>query len=150
MRAYEVQKGTTTLDGLRAVQRPDPQPGHGEVLVRVRAVSLNYRDHLIVTGRYFGGPVSRDVIPVSDGAGEVLSIGPGVTRFKPTDRVAGTFLQTGGALGVPLDGMLAETVVLNEDGLVSIPLGLSFEEAATLPCAAVTAWNALMVAGNRV
>jgi NADPH:quinone reductase-like Zn-dependent oxidoreductase len=106
-----------------------------------------------------GGAVERDTIPLSDGAGEVVATGPGVTRFKTGDRVAGTFFQTwvdgprtrfAPALGVPLDGMLAEYVVLHQDGVVAIPPGLSFEEAATLPCAGVTAWSALMVLGNRV
>jgi NADPH:quinone reductase-like Zn-dependent oxidoreductase len=159
MKAYEIQKGCTSLDGLRRMERAEPQPGHREVLVRVRATSLNYRDQIIITGGYFGGTVNRDLIPLSDGAGEVVATGPGVTRFKPGDRVAGTFFQVWvdgpppgrlEALGVPLDGMLAEYVVLQEDGVVGIPESYSFEDAATLPCAAVTAWNALMVAGNRV
>jgi NADPH:quinone reductase-like Zn-dependent oxidoreductase len=159
MKVYEVQKGCTSLGGLRQSQRPDPAPGPQEVLIRIRATSLNYRDHMVVTGTYFGGAVDRDVIPLSDGAGEVVSIGPGVTRFQPKDRVAGTFLQvwTDGprpanarALGVPLDGTLAEFVVLREEGIVAIPKSLSFEEAATLPCAGVTAWNALMGSGKAV
>jgi NADPH:quinone reductase-like Zn-dependent oxidoreductase len=159
MKVYEVIKGSTSLDGLRRAERPDPRPGSHEVLIRVRAVSLNYRDHMVVIGRYMGGAVERDTIPLSDGAGEVVLTGPGVTRFKTGDRVAGTFFQTwvdgprtrfAPALGVPLDGMLAEYVVLHQDGVVAIPPGLSFEEAATLPCAGVTAWSALMVLGNRV
>jgi len=159
MRGYEVKKGATGLEGLQQGERPDPQPGPNQVLIRIRAASLNYRDHMVVSGRYFGGPVSRDTIPLSDGSGEVVAAGPGVTRFKTGDRVAGTFFQVWfdglhaprrPALGVPLDGMLAEYIVLHEDGVVPIPLNLSFEEAATLPCAGVTAWNALMVAGKRV
>jgi NADPH:quinone reductase-like Zn-dependent oxidoreductase len=159
MRAYEVIKGCTTLDGLRKAERPEPKPGPREVLIRVRATSLNYRDHMVVVGQYFGGAVARDTVPLSDGAGEVVSTGPGVTRFKPGDRVAGTFFQVWvdgprtkfyPALGVPLDGMLSEYVALHEDGVVAIPPGLSFEEAATLPCAGVTAWSALMVLGNRI
>jgi NADPH:quinone reductase-like Zn-dependent oxidoreductase len=159
MRVYEVKKGATTLDGLRQAERPVPEPGPHQVLIQVRATSINYRDHMVVMGRYFGGAVDRDTIPLSDGAGEVVSTGPGVTRFKPGDRVAGTFFQVwvegprtrlSPALGVPLDGTLAEYVVLHEDGVVAIPPSLSFEEAATLPCAGVTAWNALMVTGNRV
>jgi len=159
MRVYEVVKGCTTLDGLRKAERPEPKPGPREVLIRVRATSLNYRDHMVVVGQYFGGAVARDTVPLSDGAGEVVSTGPGVTRFKPGDRVAGTFFQVWvdgprtkfyPALGVPLDGMLSEYVALHEDGVVAIPPGLSFEEAATLPCAGVTAWSALMVLGNRI
>jgi NADPH:quinone reductase-like Zn-dependent oxidoreductase len=159
MKVYEVQKGATTLDGLRPSERPDPQPGAGEILIRVRATSLNYRDQMVVTGNYFGGPVSRNLIPLSDGAGEVTAVGSGVTRFKTGDRVCGTFFQTWisgpmterhPALGSPLDGTLAEYIVLDEDGVVAMPKSLSFEEAATLPCAGVTAWNALMMAGKPV
>jgi len=159
MRVYEVQKGATSIDGLRLAQRPDPQPGWHQVLIRVRATSLNYRDQMVVTGNYFGGPVTRDLIPLSDGAGEVMAIGPGVTRFKTGDRVCGTFFQgwisgpmtmRHPALGSPLDGTLAEYIALDEDGVVAMPATLSFEEAATLPCAGLTAWNALMVSGKTV
>jgi NADPH:quinone reductase-like Zn-dependent oxidoreductase len=153
MRAWIVPKGCTTLDQLRLVDRTSPVAGAREVVVRVRATSLNYRDHAVVAGQYFGGAVTRDLIPVSDGAGEVIAIGSAVTRFKQGDRVAATFFQPGAqpaALGSPLDGMLAEQVVLNEDGLVAIPDHLSFEEAACLPCAAVTAWHALFHAGRPI
>jgi len=155
MKVYEIQPGCTNLEGLRRGERPDPQPGPREVLIRIRAASLNYRDHMIATGHYFT-PVSRPTIPLSDGAGEVVAVGPGVTRFQKGDRVAGTFFQVWldgppsrrhPALGIPLDGTLAEYIVLHEDGVVAIPPRLSFEEAATLPCAGVTAWNALMVSG---
>ena len=158
MKVYELQNGCTTLDGLTRGERPDPQPGPREVLIRLRAASLNYRDHMIVSGKYFT-PVSRPTIPLSDGAGEVAAVGPGVSRFQRGDRVAGTFFQVWldgppsrrhPALGVPLDGTLAEYIVLHEDGVVLMPPAISFEEAATLPCAGVTAWNALMVAGNPV
>jgi NADPH:quinone reductase-like Zn-dependent oxidoreductase len=159
MKVYEVQKGATSIDGLRPAERPDPQPGPREVLIRIRATSLNYRDQMVVTGNYFGGPVSRNLIPLSDGAGEVAAVGAEVSRFKTGDRVVGTFFQTWisgpmterhPALGSPLDGTLAEYIVLHEDGVVPMPRTLSFEEAATLPCAAVTAWNALMVSGKPV
>jgi NADPH:quinone reductase-like Zn-dependent oxidoreductase len=158
MKVYEVVKGSTSLDGLRQSEKPEPKPGPREVLIRVRATSINYRDHMVVLGRYFTA-VERNTIPLSDGAGEVVSTGSGVTRFKPGDRVAGTFFQIWvdgprsrfyPALGVPLDGTLSEFVALHEDGVVAIPAGLSFEEAATLPCAGVTAWSALMVLGNRI
>jgi NADPH:quinone reductase-like Zn-dependent oxidoreductase len=159
MKVYELQKGATSLDGLVQAERPDPKPGPREVVIRVRATSLNFRDQMIVTGNYFGGAVSRNTIPLSDGAGEVAAIGPGVTRFKTGDRVAGTFFQgwiSGPmverfpALGNPLDGTLAEQIVLHEDGVVAIPPSISFEQAATLPCAALTAWNALTVSGKPV
>ena len=157
MKVYEVQKGATSLDGLRPAERPDPQPGPREVFIRVHATSLNYRDQMVVTGNYFGGPVTRNLIPLSDGAGVVAAVGAGVTRFKTGDRVCGTFFQSWisgpmterhPALGSPLDGTLAEYIVLHEDGVVAMPSTLSFEEAATLPCAGVTAWNALMVSGK--
>ncbi len=159
MKVWEVQKGSASPEGLRQSERPEPKPGEREVLIRVRATSLNYRDHLIVIGQYMGGAVDRDTIPLSDGAGEVVAAGSRVTRFKVGDRVAGTFFQTwfdgprtkmSPALGVPLDGMLAEYVALDEEGVVAIPPGLSFEEAATLPCAGVTAWSALTGPGKCV
>jgi NADPH:quinone reductase-like Zn-dependent oxidoreductase len=157
MRAY-VLEGSFGLDSLRLTHRPDPSPGPGQVLVRVRAVSLNYRDLLVVKGQYDPRmPLPR--IPCSDGAGEVAAVGPGVTDLRPGDRVAGLFMQgwQGGgltaakartALGGDLDGMLAEQVVLSADGVIRFPDHLSFEEAATLPCAALTAWNALVVQGG--
>jgi len=159
MKVYEIQKGSTSLDGLRRAERPDPQPGAHEVLVRIRATALNYRDQGILTGRYFGGTVTRNLIPLSDGAGDVIALGPGVTRFKVGDGVIPTFFQVWidgkragprHALGSPLDGTLAEYIVLHEDGLVLAPPSLLLEEAATLPCAGLTAWNALMVAGKPV
>jgi NADPH:quinone reductase-like Zn-dependent oxidoreductase len=145
------------VDSLEFVEHPIPQPGPGEVLVRVHAISINYRDLLMVKGLY-NPKLKLPRIPCSDGAGEVSAVGDGVTRWKPGDRVAGIFMQNWldgpptptkvkGALGGDIDGMLAEYVVLKETGLVRLPAHLSFEEAATLPCAAVTAWNAL-AAGN--
>lgn len=127
--------------------------------MRIRAASLNRRDQAVITGTYFGKPVPRDLIPLSDGAGEVTAVGDGVTAFKPDDRVVLAFAQIPpngppfGArepLGSPLDGTLAETIAVYEDGLLPVPKGLSFEEAACLPCAGVTAWNALMAAGTSV
>jgi len=141
------------IDSLALVDRPTPEPGPGQVRVRVRAVSFNYRDLMMVKGLY--NPKLRlPRIPCSDGAGEIDAIGEGVTRWKTGDRVMGIFMQNWldgpptpvkvkGALGGDIDGMLAEEVVLHENGLVEMPRHLSFEEAATLPCAAVTAWNAL-------
>ena len=147
-----------SIENLRPVDLPDPVPGPGQAVVRVRACSLNYRDLLVAKGSY-GRAVKAPLTPLSDGAGEVIAVGPGVTRVKPGDRVCGIFMQRwleGGpdddkaasAMGGAIDGMLAEQVCLNADGLVPIPAHLSFEEGATLPCAAVTAWNALFVSGG--
>jgi NADPH:quinone reductase-like Zn-dependent oxidoreductase len=141
---------------MELIERPDPAPGPGEVQVRVRAVSLNYRDLLVVKGSY-NPKMKLPRIPCSDGAGEVAAVGTGVSSFRPGDRVAAIFMQnwldgpidrakSKGALGGDIDGMLAEYVVLKETGLVQIPAHLSFQEAATLPCAAVTAWNSLRAA----
>jgi len=141
------------IDSLEFAERPTPQPGAGEVLVRVHAISLNYRDLLMVKGLY-NPKLKLPRIPCSDGAGEVAAVGDGVTRWKTGDRVAGIFMQNWldgpltpakakGALGGDIDGMLAEYVVLRDTGLVRLPEHLSYAEAATLPCAAVTAWNAL-------
>jgi NADPH:quinone reductase-like Zn-dependent oxidoreductase len=141
------------IDSLEFAERPVPQPGPGEVLVRVHAISINYRDLLMVKGLY-NPKLKLPRIPCSDGAGEVAAVGDGVTRWKTGDRVAGIFMQNWldgpltpakakGALGGDIDGMLAEYVVLRDTGLVKLPEHLSYAEAATLPCAAVTAWNAL-------
>jgi NADPH:quinone reductase-like Zn-dependent oxidoreductase len=146
------------LENLEFATLPDPKPGRGEVLVKVHAVSLNYRDLMIVLGKY--NPRMRlPRIPCSDGAGEIVAVGEGVTRVAAGDRVAGIFMQNWidgdadahrirGALGGDIDGMLAEYVVLREEGVVPVPNHLSMEEAATLPCAAVTAWNAVVHAGR--
>jgi NADPH:quinone reductase-like Zn-dependent oxidoreductase len=141
------------IDSLDFVERPIPIPGPGEVLISVRAISFNFRDLMMIKG-FYNPKLSLPRIPCSDGAGEVAAVGAGVTAWKPGDRVAGIFMQnwlegpptaakTKGALGGDIDGMLAECVVLKESGLVRIPDHLSFQEAATLPCSAVTAWNAL-------
>ena len=141
------------IDSLEFAELPDPEAGPGQVVVRVHAISFNYRDLLMVKGLY-NPKLKLPRIPCSDGAGEVVAVGPGVTLWKRGDRVAATFMQNWvdgpptaekvkGALGGDIDGMLAEYVVLNETGLVAIPDHLSYQEAATLPCAAVTAWNAL-------
>jgi NADPH:quinone reductase-like Zn-dependent oxidoreductase len=140
-------------DHLSFADRPDPVPGPGQVLLRVRAASLNYRDLLVAKGLY-NPNLALPRILGSDGAGEVAAVGANVTKWKPGDRAAGCFFQgwRDGPIGEPAvrttlggdrDGVFAEYVLLEEDGLVGIPAGWSFEEAATLPCAALTAWNAL-------
>jgi len=159
MRAYVMPANCRSFEEITLTERPDPVPGPGQVLVRVRAASLNRRDAAIADGSYFGKPVQRETIPLSDCAGEVTAIGSGVTSVKPGDRVAATFFQTPpagspfateAALAAPLDGVLAEQIVLYENGVVPIPAALSFEEGACLPCAGVTAWNALMCAGTPI
>jgi NADPH:quinone reductase-like Zn-dependent oxidoreductase len=146
------------IDNLEQATLPDPEPRPGEVVVRVHAVSWNYRDLRMVQGLY-NPKMQLPRIPCSDGAGEVVAVGEGVTRVKVGDRVCGIFMQNWidgepdaakqrGALGGDIDGMLAEQVVLREQGVVQFPEFLSYEEAATLPCAAVTAWNALTRAGR--
>jgi NADPH:quinone reductase-like Zn-dependent oxidoreductase len=157
MKLYEITE-PKGIDSLKLTERPTPKPGAGEVLIRVRAVSLNYRDLAIVKGA-LARMMKMPLIPTSDGAGEVIETGAGVTQWKKGDRVAGIFTQGwlagppfagmySTALGGGVDGMLAEYVVLRESGLVRIPEYMSFEEAATLPCAAVTSWNALVTEGH--
>lgn len=156
MQALVIQNGFG-FENLAIVDRPDPVPGPGQVVLRIRAASLNYRDLLIAKGLYNPKfPLPR--VLGSDGAGEIVAVGSGVARWKPGDRAIGCFFPnwpdgpisdaaTRGALGGDRDGVLAERVLLEENGLVALPKGLSFEEAATLPCAALTAWNALTQAG---
>lgn len=156
MRVFEI-RDTFGLDALKLAERPRPRPGPREVLLRMRAAALNYRDLMVVKGQYNPRmPLPR--IPVSDGVGEVVELGEGVTRVAAGDRVAGLFMpawQDGeqteakgrSALGGAVDGLLAEYAVLPEDGVVPVPGHLTDEEAATLPCAAVTAWHALVTQG---
>ncbi len=145
-------------EGLTLADLPEPTPGPGQVLIRVRAVSLNYRDLLVARGQY-AGKLPAGLTPLSDGAGEVVAVGAGVSRVKTGDRVAGIFFQAwldggikaayhGSALGGAVNGMLAEHVTLSEEGVVKLPDYLTYEEAATLPCAAVTAWDGLVEQGR--
>ena len=160
MRAYQLPKGGAGIDALTKVERPNPKPGHRQVLVKVAACSLNFRDLGIVRGTY-RMPSKENVVPLSDGAGEVIEIGAAVTRVKVGDKVAGNFFARwpGGeppldvqstALGGATDGMLAEYAVLEEEGTVKLPSHLSLEEGATLPCAAVTVWHAMMEHGKMI
>ncbi len=155
MRAWQLPAGCTSVEQLKLIELSRPDPGPGEVLVRVRAASLNYRDQAIAQGRYFGAAIKVSGVPLSDGAGVVEAVGAGVRSLTPGDRVAGAFFQgwsdgpptptKGEALGCPpAKGMLADWVTLPETGVVKLASSLSFEEAASLPCAGVTAWNALM------
>ena len=159
MKVYEIQK-YGDLNGLKIVDRPSPELADREVMVRIKAASLNYRDLIVLRGEYDRNPVP-DRVPLSDGAGEVMAVGAGVDRFKVGDKVAGCFFQgwlTGRftprmhqtSLGGPIDGVLAEQVKFHEEGLVHLPRDYSFIEGATLPCAAVTAWQALIVRGGLV
>lgn len=151
MRRYHLNgKGVDALD-LR--DDPAPEPAYGQVLVRVCANSLNQRDLMVVRGAL---PLAPNVVPLSDGAGEVVAVGPRVRRVGVGDRVVAAFRQgwvsgpldpalRGAAdLGAAIDGMLGEWALLHEDGIVPIPPQISFEDAACFPCAGVTAWSALM------
>lgn len=163
MKSFEVQE--FGIDKLALVERETRRPAHGEVLVRMTAASLNYRDYMVVTGIY-NPTLKCPIVPLSDGAGVVEEVGEGVTRFKKGDRVAAIFMQRwidgpptrekiASALGGGIDGVLREFAVFSQEGLVAVPPSLSDQEAAALPCAAVTAWHALfehtpMAPGNTV
>ena len=157
MKAVRVHK-LGSADGFQFDELPEPRPGPGEVSVRVRATALNFRDLLVLKGLY-NPRIAVPFVPLSDGAGEVTAVGADVSRFRVGDRVAAAFMPgwtSGGpteesgrsALGSGGAGMLAETVVLPAYGVVALPDHLTFEEAATLPCAAVTAWHALVAEGK--
>lgn len=158
MRAYEVRE--FGMENLVVVEREEPRPSAHEVVVRFHAASLNYRDLMFVKGAY--NPKARlPAVPLSDGAGEVVAVGGEVTRWKAGDRVCPIFAQgwlegpptaqknrTALGGGGDFDGVLREYGAFDEQALVRIPEHLSYEEAATLPCAAVTAWRALVNSGN--
>jgi NADPH:quinone reductase-like Zn-dependent oxidoreductase len=155
MRRYEI-RNAGGLDGLVIADRPERPLGRGEVRVRIRAASLNYRDLMVAKGMFPGG-LPENLVPLSDGAGEVVETGPDVTRVSVGDRVMPIFKQSwiGGeiepadnatTLGGAIDGVLAERAVFDQSGLVHLPAGLSYAEGATLPCAAVTAWAAVQSA----
>ena len=143
---------------LRLGDAPVRKPGANEVLVKIHAASLNRRDVYVLKGQY-PMPPREVVVPLSDGAGEVVAVGTGVTRFKVGSRVASIFFQgwkdgrppanlSDTSLGGAVDGVLSEYITISEEGLVAVPAGLSYEEAATLPCAGVTAWNGLVTRGH--
>jgi len=154
MKVFQIQD-QWGMEHLRLAERPDPRPGPGQVLLRMKAASLNYRD-LVVPMRGYGSHTGElPLIPLSDGAGEVVECGSGVARVKPGDRACPLFAQAwisgeptperlSRSLGGPVDGTMAEYMVLPEDGVVKFPAHLSYEEAAALPCAALTAWSAIV------
>ena len=153
MQLYRLPKAEG-INSLALAETHVPQPERGQVLVHMQAASLNYRDLMIIEGRAARGAPPENLVPLSDGAGVVAAIGPDVTRLKPGDRVAGCFMQSwvGGpmtiddgasALGGSIDGVLAEYRLFDQNGLVLLPDHLTYEQGATLPCAGVTAWNAL-------
>ncbi|MCP5395426.1 MAG: NAD(P)-dependent alcohol dehydrogenase [Sphingomonadaceae bacterium] len=160
MRAWMLPAGSDGFDKLfLKTDLPDPQPGPGEVLVAPKAWSINYRDFAVASGQYFGGVLQQDAVPLSDGAGEVVAVGAGVTTVAVGDHVQSSFFplwvegppRMGPALGDGTGaGMLAELVVLPESGVVPIAKSLSLAEAACLPCAGVTAWHALCEGGRPV
>ncbi|MFC4700516.1 NAD(P)-dependent alcohol dehydrogenase [Glaciecola siphonariae] len=158
MKVYEIVKGNT-VDSIKCVERAEPLPRADEVCIDMRACALNYRDILVIKGTYAENGKTTGVIPVSDGAGIISSVGSDVTHLKVGDRVCGAFMpgwingplnaeKQAGSLGGEVDGVLAEQVVLPASGVVRFPAHLSFEEASTLPCAGVTAWYANFVGAN--
>ncbi|OAF09263.1 NADPH:quinone oxidoreductase [Bradyrhizobium centrolobii] len=157
MKCFELQ-GPSGVEGLKLVDRPIPKPGPGQVLVRIKAATLNYRDLLTIKGGY-GSRQKFPLIPVSDGAGVVETTGPDVRELAPGDRVVGSFFETWiggepsaaklhGALGAAVDGVLAEYRVFPSQALVRTPDHLTDVEAAALPCAALTAWSAVLKLGG--
>jgi NADPH:quinone reductase-like Zn-dependent oxidoreductase len=151
MKSFEIQE--FGIENLALVERDTPRPGPFEVLVKIRAASLNYRDLMVVKGAY-NPKMRRPLVPLSDGVGVVEEVGTGVTRVRKGDRVAAAFMQTWvdgpvtkekgkSALGGSIDGVLREYTAFHEQGLVHVPENLSDVEASALPCAGVTAWHAL-------
>ena len=158
MKVFQIQDDWR-FENLKPAVRPDPRPGPGQVLLRMKAASLNYRDLVVPLRGYGSHTGTLPLIPISDGAGEVVETGAGVTRVKVGDRVCPLFSQgwisgeptperLGQTLGGPLDGTMAEYMVLPEAGVSRVPAHLSWEEAAALPCAALTAWSAVVTHDN--
>ncbi|MEV5573559.1 NAD(P)-dependent alcohol dehydrogenase [Spirillospora sp. NPDC052269] len=157
MKSYQFTPGQGAA-GLTLHERAEPEPGRGQIVVRVRAASIGSRDLMVLAGRYVM-PIRPGVVPGCEGVGEVVAVGEGVGRVQLGDRVAATVFpqwldgpfrrENAAQLGTGIDGMLTEYALLDEDGVVPIPDHLSDEEAAAFPLAAVTAWNAL-TSGNPV
>ena len=158
MKVFQIQD-EWSMDHLKIAERDRPQPGPGEVLLQMKAASINYRDLVVPLRGYGSFTGTLPLVPISDGVGEVVEIGAGVSRVAPGDRACPMFMQkwTAGepdltritsTLGGPLDGVMQEYMVVNQEGLAKVPDYLTDEEAATLPCAALTAWSALVTEGN--
>jgi len=155
MRVFQIESDWG-MENLRVSSRPDPRPGPGQVLLRMKAAALNYRDLLVPSRGYGSFTGTLPLIPLSDGVGEVVEVGAGVTRVKVGDRACPIFNQhwiagepdleriARGTLGGPVDGTMADLMCLSQDGVVAVPAHLTDEEAATLPCAGLTAWSALV------
>jgi NADPH:quinone reductase-like Zn-dependent oxidoreductase len=153
MKVWEIQE-QYGIDGMRIADRAEPKPGPGQIVVAMKAASLNYRDLITVMG--MAGQFPLPLVPFSDGAGEVTAVGAGVTRVKTGDRVCPLFFQSWFSgpvtaearfkpLGGPLDGVLQQQMLLDAEGVSKFPAHLSYEEAATLPCAGLTAWRAVAI-----
>lgn len=155
MRRYQLTR-PEGIEHLDLVEAPAPAPARGQALVRVRAAALNYRDLLVASGSaLYGAPAAPGLVPLADAAGEVVELGPGATRVRVGDRVSVNFMRkwaggefdpghvAGGLRGATADGVLSELLAIDTDELVPVPQHLTWEEAAALPCAGVTAWNAL-------
>jgi NADPH:quinone reductase-like Zn-dependent oxidoreductase len=158
MRVFQVE-GDWGIDNLKISTRPEPRPGTGQVLLRMRASSINYRDPIVPERGYGSQSGELPLIPVSDGVGDVIEVGSGVTRVKVGDRACPAYFQTWisgepnanrltQSLGGPLDGTMAELMCLSQEAVVKVPEYLSNLEASTLPCAALTAWSALVECGR--
>jgi len=157
MKVFQIQDDWS-MDHLTIAERDQPEPGPGEVLLRMKAASLNFRDLVVPMRGYGSFTGTLPLIPISDGVGEVVEIGSGVSRAAVGDRVCPMFMQKWIAgepdmtritstLGAPMDGVMQEYMALSEEGVAKVPDYLSDEEAATLPCAALTAWSALVTEG---
>lgn len=158
MKVFQIQDDWS-MEHLKVAERTQPKPGPGEVLLHMKAASVNYRDLVVPLRGYGSFTGTLPLVPISDGVGEVAEIGTGVTRVATGDRVCPMFMQKWIAgepdlnrltstLGGPMDGVMQEYMVMDEEGLAKAPEYLTNEEASTLPCAALTAWSALVTEGN--
>lgn len=158
MRVFQVQDDWS-MDNLRLADRPEPQAGPGQIILRMKAASLNFRDLLVPKRGYGKRTGTLPLIPISDGVGEVVAVGDGVTRTRAGERVCPIMIQgwiagpatadrLGRTLGGPLDGVMTELMAVDAEGVVHVPAHLDDVEAAALPCAAVTAWSAVVTHGG--